>query len=125
MKNCIYIAIFLCASLSLKAQTGSSANSGKTMDYIVGTIYVEMTSQPEKQPTEVNNILFSPNPVKDILSFNGSPEVKSVIIFDLNGRKVFESKVKDNSVNLGILAKGCYVMVTDIDTSKGYKLLKE
>lgn len=127
-KTILFIAAVLCPMTAI-SQIGTSANSTTTpaMQYIVGTIYVKMENLGGKQAVAVTNnkLMFSPNPVKDYLSFNKGIDVTSVIIFDISGKKVLELEAKDNAIDVSALSKGVYVMVTNLDPTKGYQLLKE
>ncbi|CAM3417451.1 hypothetical protein FLLO111716_09005 [Flavobacterium longum] len=129
-----FLFFFAGWSLAAQPQTQAQANSGSfsqntsnTSTFIVGTIYVKYQniSGRMEQPVVVNDVLFTPNPVKDYLSFTKNSDIKSIRIFDLGGRQMIEAQVRDNMVNLSALPKGCYVMITDTDSSKGYKLFKE
>lgn len=131
MKKIVFTLFFFASCAMMHAQQVNSASSSPTVstqaNFIAGTIYVEMYNTAGKQSVTVvkNEFLFTPNPVKDYVYFNEESEVAGIVIFDLNGRKMFESQIKDNAVNLGNLPKGSYIMMTNLDNSKGYKLLKD
>ena len=126
MKTPLFFIVPLLTFFSANAQTNSSSLSG-TLNYSVGTIYVEMASLTEaieKDETPAS-LFFSPNPVKDRLVFSGSQTVSVVRVFDMSGRMLLQKNVENNSVELSVLPKGTYIMITDLNNYKGYKFLKE
>ncbi|MGL2967360.1 FG-GAP-like repeat-containing protein [Flavobacterium sp. XGLA_31] len=70
-----------------------------------------------------------PNPVKNTinLTMNSSAELLTAEIFDLNGRRVSESKIVNNTVAVDHLATGSYILVLRDASNKGYsqKFIKE
>lgn len=61
---------------------------------------------------EANKISIYPNPVSDILYFDGADsEIKKAIIFDISGRKVEEFTVlSGSSISISHLQKGSYIL---------------
>jgi len=75
----------------------------------------------------LNNIDFNkskvnvyPNPVKNVLHIETDEMIRSVEIFDLLGKQVITSKIKD--VNIEVLQKGVYVL--KINTANGSSIEK-
>lgn len=61
---------------------------------------------------ESNNISIYPNPSNGLFTFNISPELnpESILIYDLNGRNVFQKTINQNEFNIDLsdLEKGVY-----------------
>jgi uncharacterized repeat protein (TIGR01451 family) len=73
---------------------------------------------------ESNTIQLYPNPVTESFSITTDQEIENITIFDLNGRKVSETK-NTNSVNIAELTSGLYLV--EVRISNGIfrkKLLK-
>ncbi|MGH2667046.1 FG-GAP-like repeat-containing protein [Flavobacterium sp.] len=70
-----------------------------------------------------------PNPVKDILNIkvkNGN-SIQMVQLFDLNGKMVLDTKVKDDAISVHSLSKGTYLLLLRDENGKDYaqKIIKE
>lgn len=66
-----------------------------------------------------------PNPVKDFVNIKTKDQIKSVLIYDMVGRKVTD--VKSNSINISKFPKGNYQLVVDFTNGKTQtqQLIKE
>ena len=67
---------------------------------------------------EVNDLGVSvhPNPVKDILNVTTDKEIENIKVFDLNGRKVIDNGLSEEStVNVSALEDGIYILYGTID----------
>ena len=68
-------------------------------------------SEPENTKSTIK--LF-PNPTKDKLSINSEYIISNIEIFDIYGRKVFETKETNTEIDVSNLNKGIYFMrITD------------
>lgn len=73
------------------------------------------------------NVSFSiyPNPVKDILIIKGiskeSTSSNNIIIYDLTGRKVLETSMKKNSLDVSMLNSGMYIIEIENERLKFVK----
>jgi hypothetical protein len=57
-----------------------------------------------------------PNPVKNDLTINSGLNIKSITVFNINGQRMMEKTVSNNTVSLSELAVGYYlVQLTDTD----------
>lgn len=62
-----------------------------------------------------NTLTFFPNPVKDILHINTSEMVKTIVLFDMNGKNMQLPQSK-NQLDMSSLAKGIYVVEVGTDS---------
>ena len=62
-------------------------------------------SNPE---TNLSDIVIYPNPTSGILNIHSEKEVENIVIFDLNGKKITETK--SSRINLSYLPKGVYLV---------------
>jgi ASPIC and UnbV/FG-GAP-like repeat/Secretion system C-terminal sorting domain len=71
----------------------------------------------------------SPVPAKNIITIQASDSIsfESAEIFDLNGRKVADSKLDNNSINVQSLATGSYILLLNDSNGKRHtqKFIKE
>ncbi|PKP18792.1 MAG: RNA-binding protein [Bacteroidetes bacterium HGW-Bacteroidetes-23] len=88
----------------------------------------------EGETLSVNNTTFSsfkvyPNPAKDIVTLQSSnnSQVVSAEFFDLNGRKVFETPVVNETISIQSLATGTYILLAKDSegTLSTHKLIKQ
>jgi len=65
-----------------------------------------------KRNSNVNSIIISPNPTTGIINISGNQQIKTFILFDAIGRKIYSAKEEINNsrkINLSSLASGVYV----------------
>ena len=78
----------------------------------------------ENEIFDTINFKIYPNPVNNILSIKSANEVNS-IIYDITGKKVLESSLKN--INLSLFSKGIYIIkITDkvSKISQSIKIIK-
>lgn len=94
----------------------------------------EMLQVVEGETLSVNNNSFTnfkvyPNPATDIVTLQTSNnfQVVSAEIFDLNGRKVYESNVVNETISIQSLASGTYILLAKDSegTLSTHKLIKQ
>lgn len=121
-----------------KIKTLSSLTAGNTFsndaeiyfDYnapIITNEYVT-TVQSFLSTAEVTNSDFRiyPNPVVDVLHFEGKEKVKKLEIFDVAGRIIFAKGVEENQVNLSSLKAGNYILkIYTKNQTLSYKIMKK
>lgn len=76
--------------------------SGKRMNF--------NSTSLSNQKVDINQIDIYPNPVSDILNISSNQEIKKVEIFQINGQKVFESKVNVSSIDMTEMMAGVYFL---------------
>lgn len=65
-----------------------------------------------KRNPNANSIIISPNPTTGIINISGNQQIKTFILFDAIGRKIYSAKEEINNsrrINLSNLASGVYV----------------
>ncbi|MCD9855087.1 T9SS type A sorting domain-containing protein [Epilithonimonas sp. JDS] len=73
------------------------------------------------------NVSIYPNPVKNVLNFNGAKDISKVEVYNVAGQKVKSvEKLSDNKIELSNLTKGTYIIRANIDgLIKSFKFIKE
>ncbi len=73
-----------------------------------------------------SNFLFSPNPVKDILTFSSS-DIESVSIYNIAGQLIKEQKTNNRKLNVSFLKAGVYLFKAKLNSGKieTFKIIKE
>ena len=93
--------------------------------YLGGTSSPATVTSSTLATSEVKNIKNAtyPNPVKDVVNFTKSSEVKTVKITDLSGRMLLnQAKDFTNGMNVSTLKKGIYIIT--INGNESQKLIK-
>jgi len=72
--------------------------------------------------THLNNVNVYPNPVSGFLNIDSNIEIKTISIFSLDGKKVFESKYS-NQINTNNIANGSYILNIESDNSSISKMV--
>lgn len=74
-----------------------------------------------------NKIFFSPNPVKDVVTFSSSDDIEKVSIINMSGQLLSEQKPISGKVNLSALQTGIYILkaVLPSGRSETFKVVKE
>lgn len=74
-------------------------------------IVAQQTTSTSEQIEHSDELVVYPNPVMDILYFKNEylkDQMKSISIFDLNGRNIYKSETEENFINLLSVPKGIY-----------------
>ncbi|HMI05915.1 MAG TPA: T9SS type A sorting domain-containing protein [Flavobacterium sp.] len=76
------------------------------------TVSAQENRQPGKQDTAIDGLNFYPNPVSNgkIYITSKSSLDKEVTIFDVLGKKVFQSVVTAKELNIATLSPGVYII---------------
>jgi len=128
MKIYYALSLFFLAS-GLQAQVPSSAVSQGELEFLAGTIYIEMQfpserpARSEKNAEEENRIF--PNPVTDFLYFQTKKATSKASVYDMGGKKIMECPVVDNAVDLRELQRGSYIIFIEGFLSQGQVFLKK
>ena len=95
---------------------------GQSEDYTLDVKESLATSDVNK-----NNVSIYPNPVKNVLNFNGAKNISKVEVYNVAGQKVRSvENLSDNKIELSNLTKGTYIIRANIDgLVKSFKFIKE
>lgn len=123
--------------------TNSGAFSSNELVYSVGEVYVNpintdnansgiigVISRVEFFTLGINDELLSndfrvfPNPTKKTLYFSTNIQFKEVYIYNINGKIVFHSTLKNNKIDLTNLSEGAYFIKTENPKFKTIKIIK-
>ncbi len=74
--------------------------------YLTGNISIEENIADGS----ADNVAVYPNPVKDVLQINSEVAVETITIYNLLGQVVYTGAVDNNTVNIGSLNKGNYIV---------------
>lgn len=84
----------------------------------------DMANTLEVEEYSLNNIVFYPNPVRDILNIKGATTELSLTIYDILGKKLLTKNVTDQ-VDVSFLKKGIYFIEIRIENKTSiHKLIK-
>lgn len=74
-----------------------------------------------------NRVSIYPNPVKNVLNFNGAKNISKVEVYNVAGQKVKAvDNLSDNKIELSNLTKGTYIIRASVDgLVKSFKFIKE
>ncbi len=64
---------------------------------------------------ELMNISVYPNPTTDVVTFKSDEIIKTITIYDIQGRKILQTKPIDNQISIAHLNKGIYFLKTKIN----------
>ena len=108
----------------------SMTNPCDNTDYFFGQSEDYMLDVKESLATsDINKSRVSiyPNPVKNILNFNGAKDITKVEVYNVAGQKIRSvEKLSDNKIELSNLTKGTYIIKANIDgLIKSFKFIKE
>lgn len=72
-------------------------------------------------------VLFSPNPVKDSITFSSTANIQSIEVYDMLGQLILNKKPIDGNLNVSDLQAGVYLFKVKLDVgfSKIFKIIKE
>ncbi|MNT26253.1 hypothetical protein D3C72_1618140 [compost metagenome] len=95
---------------------------GQSEDYMIDVKESLATDDINK-----NKVSIYPNPVKDVLNFNGGKNISKVEVYNIAGQKVkLIENLSNNKVELSNLTKGTYIIKANIDgLVKSFKFIKE
>ncbi|MNK51274.1 HYR domain protein [compost metagenome] len=95
---------------------------GQSEDYMIDVKESLATDDINK-----NKVSIYPNPVKDVLNFNGGKNISKVEVYNIAGQKVKSlENLSDNKVELSNLTRGTYIIRANIDgLVKSFKFIKE
>jgi len=136
-----FIPIIYGQSLS---STNSGAVSNNNLIYSVGEVFVNLTNQNDASSgligaisrieftslsineIEFNqNLKFYPNPTSNSVILDIENEIiKNIYIYDLNGKLVHNQKNINNQLDLSSLQTGTYIINTDNQNIKSFKIIK-
>jgi hypothetical protein len=136
-----FIPIIYGQSLS---STNSGALSNNNLIYSVGEVFVNPTNQNDASSgligsisrieftslsineIEFNqNLKFYPNPTSNsVFLYIENEIIKNIYIFDLNGKLVSNQKNSNNQIDLSNLQTGTYIIKTDNQNIKSFKIIK-
>jgi len=136
-----FIPIIYGQSLS---STNSGAVSNNNLIYSVGEVFVNLTNQNDASSgligaisrieftslsineIEFNqNLKFYPNPTSNSVIIDIKNEIiKNIYIYDLNGKLVHNQKNINNQLDLSSLQTGTYIINTDNQNIKSFKIIK-
>ncbi len=57
-----------------------------------------------------DNFVIYPNPSSDFINIKGNVSIKSVYLFDIQGREVYTSSENTNRINISSFSKGVYIL---------------
>lgn len=148
MKQIFIILICVGFSPIIYGQSLSSTNSGAVSNnnliYSVGEVFVNPTNQNDASSgligaisrieftslsineIEFNqNLKFYPNPTSNSVFLDIENEIiKNIYIYDLNGKLVNNQKNINNQLDLSNLQTGTYIINTDNQNIKSFKIIK-
>lgn len=136
-----FIPIIYGQSLS---STNSGAVSNNNLIYSVGEVFVNPTNQNDASSgligaisrieftslsineIEINqNLNFYPNPTSNSVFLDIENQIiKNIYIYDLNGKLVSIQKNINNQIDLSNLQFGTYIINTDNQNIKSFKIIK-
>ncbi|MGV3697979.1 T9SS type A sorting domain-containing protein [Flavobacterium sp.] len=84
-----------------------------------------LLNTPNLTPT--NKLVVFPNPAESIVNFESMTPIKYASIFDVAGKKIIESEVNRDSMDISNLKKGIYVVkvVSENNETQTLKFIKE
>lgn len=72
------------------------------------------------------NVKIYPNPTKDFINIQTKEEVKDVVIYSIDGKRIKEfNKILNNTIDISGIQKGNYILKLKIsDSEKSFKIIK-
>ncbi|MEZ4793658.1 MAG: FG-GAP-like repeat-containing protein [Gelidibacter sp.] len=80
------------------------------------------------QDTFVNDLILYPNPTKSVLNLNTLENLSDTIysVFDMNGKRVLNSKLNSNTIDVSALSSGNYILrLMSGNSIKSQKFIKQ
>lgn len=95
---------------------------GQSEDYMLNVKESLATSDINK-----GNVSIYPNPVKNVINFNGAKNISKVEVYNVAGQKVRSAEnLSDQKMELSSLTKGTYIIRANIDgLIRSFKFIKE
>lgn len=99
---------------------GSMSSTNSTM---TGDVHTSVLALAD---LDKNKFKIYPNPVKDVLNIIGNDQLKSIQVYDINGRLILSEQSKAK-INVSKLSKGLYIIKIETKDSKNHeiKFIKE
>ncbi|CAM1361731.1 fibronectin type III domain-containing protein [Tenacibaculum xiamenense] len=97
---------------------------GEVEDYTVNITNSALRTVERSKPNLMSSLEVYPNPVSETLFIKGADSNLSVKIFDLTGKKVYESQVEGTSINISKLSSNNVYIVELFDKFGEKKLSK-
>ena len=79
------------------------------------------------EETNVDNLIMHPNPTKGVLNLNSTLGLEGILysVFDINGRRVMNGALSNNSLDVSELTSGNYILRLKLDSAtKTQKFIK-
>lgn len=76
----------------------------------------------------VNDLVIYPNPTKDVLKISSNDNLQDAIftVFDINGKRVMNSKLNQNTIDVSALTTGNYILrIVSGNSIKSQKFMKQ
>lgn len=90
---------------------------------MIGSINV-IDSSTEVDISSIDNNLFYPNPVRDVINFKEYDSTSSYVIYNNNGQVLMAGKL-EKEIDVSNFSSGVYYLQMDTKESNVYKLIKE
>lgn len=95
---------------------------------INGTLTITEGETLSLQQSIVDDLILYPNPTKDVLNLNSTYGFDNAIysVFDINGRRVMNSRFNTNTIDVSRLSAGNYILrIMDKGIIKSQKFIKQ
>lgn len=92
------------------------------------TLIINEGSTLSLEGTFVNDLILYPNPTKSVLNLNSLEDLSDSIftVFDMNGRRVLNSKLNSNTIDVSGLSSGNYILrLMSGNSIKSQKFIKQ
>lgn len=78
------------------------------------------------EESAIQSISVYPNPVADILTFNttDNKKVTHIKLYSMDGKIILDKAIENNQIDLTYIIQGTYILKTDFDNSKNFKIIK-
>lgn len=78
-----------------------------------------------KEKKDDIDIRLFPNPVTDFIRIDGPVEIRDYIILDISGKTILYGKTENGIIDVSLLERGMYYLVTDRENSGPVKFIKK
>lgn len=102
----------------------SLGNHGALRDYATLIFSASLASN---ETNLKNQVTVYPNPVKDVLNFTYSDKIKTLKLYDMNGKLVLSPKAVSQKIDVSKLTNGVYFLEVELvdNTKKFEKIIKQ